>query len=460
MKKIFSFIFSIVLFFTANAQSPNAINYQAVARNNSGTLLANQAVSLQISFLDLSPSGTVVYSERHNVSTNVLGLFTLQIGTGSIQSGNFSTINWGTGSKFIKIEMDAAGGTNYTNLGTSQIISVPYSLYSNVAGLANGLNGSATIAPSQLTNGGATANQILLWNGTAWIPSTLNINQNTDVTLKGNGSVANPLGLAQQSATNGQILKWNGSAWTPGNDNNSGGDITDVIAGNGLTGGGTTGSVTLNANDISPTNELQSLSLKNDTIYLNNGGYVKIPVSNNHWKTAGNSGIVDGTNFIGTTDNVALNFRINNQKAGRIDSVNQSAFLGYGSGKNNSGTNNTFIGYKSGNLNTSGINNTAIGDSALFSNTTGSNSIAIGKGALKSATNSSFSNVAIGSKALYYNTSGYNNIAIGQDVLLNNTNGRDNIAVGSHAMKYNSAGTYNIAFVLKLYLQILREIKI
>ncbi len=73
-------------------------------------------------------TGNAVYVERHNVNSNEQGLFTLNIGQGSATSGSFDTIEWGADSKFIKVELDAAGGTNYTLIGTNQLMSVPYSL--------------------------------------------------------------------------------------------------------------------------------------------------------------------------------------------------------------------------------------------------------------------------------------------------------------------------------------------
>ena len=78
--------------------------------------------------------GDVVYSETHAGTTSDHGLINLEIGKGSVASGNFAAISWGTDVYFIKIEMDANGGTNYVALGTSQLMSVPYALYSEKSG--------------------------------------------------------------------------------------------------------------------------------------------------------------------------------------------------------------------------------------------------------------------------------------------------------------------------------------
>jgi uncharacterized protein (TIGR02145 family) len=110
------------------AQVPQAIPYQAVARNNAGELITNQSVSLMFSIHDSTLTGTVVYRETHNATTNALGLFTVNIGQGTPVTGTFISIDWGTNSKFIQVEMDTAGGSTYTDMGTQQMLSVPYAL--------------------------------------------------------------------------------------------------------------------------------------------------------------------------------------------------------------------------------------------------------------------------------------------------------------------------------------------
>ncbi|HOE05812.1 MAG TPA: hypothetical protein PLZ52_11385 [Bacteroidales bacterium] len=114
----------------AFAQSPEAISYQAMARNSMGVVLANQSVSFRISLLQGSITGTAVYKERHAVSTNQFGLANLEIGSGTILSGSFSGIDWGANTYYLKVELDPTGGTNYQAMGVSQLLSVPYSLYS------------------------------------------------------------------------------------------------------------------------------------------------------------------------------------------------------------------------------------------------------------------------------------------------------------------------------------------
>ncbi len=136
MKKLISFLALITIFIVnVLGQSPQAFKYQAVARDNSGNILANHTVSFRISILKGSSSGTAVYVETQNsISTNQFGLVNLQIGLGTPILGTFSNINWGNDKYYVKIEMDPNGGTIYTNMGTSQLLSVPYALYSENTG--------------------------------------------------------------------------------------------------------------------------------------------------------------------------------------------------------------------------------------------------------------------------------------------------------------------------------------
>lgn len=127
-----SLLLFLVLFISifGYSQVPQGISYQAVAFNTSGNPVVNGNVGVRISILDNSISGTVVYTEAHTKSTNSQGLFNLNIGQGIPSFGTFSDINWGANSKFLKVEVDPAGGTNYINIGTNQLMSVPYALYS------------------------------------------------------------------------------------------------------------------------------------------------------------------------------------------------------------------------------------------------------------------------------------------------------------------------------------------
>ncbi len=132
---IIMLLFSTILF----AQTPEKMSYQAVIRDASGTLITNQAIGMQISILQTSATGTAVYQETQTPTSNTNGLVSLEIGTGTVISGDFTSIDWSNDTYFIKTETDPIGGTNYTITGTSQLLSVPYALYAKTAANVSGL---------------------------------------------------------------------------------------------------------------------------------------------------------------------------------------------------------------------------------------------------------------------------------------------------------------------------------
>ena len=147
------FIFFLSAGFIA-AQSPQAINYQGVARDASNQPLLNQAIGLQFTIRSGSTSGTVEYQETHAVTTNGLGLFTLQIGQGTSVSGTFGNIDWGNNSHFIEVEIDPTGGTSYQSLTNTELISVPYALHATT--VENDAVDDADADPTNEYNTGAT----------------------------------------------------------------------------------------------------------------------------------------------------------------------------------------------------------------------------------------------------------------------------------------------------------------
>ncbi|WP_257659235.1 collagen-like protein [Parapedobacter lycopersici] len=132
MKRYFSYCVVVVLMLTglmAQAQSGlTGINYQAVARNLDGTVMAGRNVDVRISIIGGSANGVVQYREEHRVKTNTLGLFTLQIGRGTASQGTFATIPWQDANQFVKVELAVDNG-GYADLGTTQLMSVPFALY-------------------------------------------------------------------------------------------------------------------------------------------------------------------------------------------------------------------------------------------------------------------------------------------------------------------------------------------
>lgn len=232
------------------AQSvPQAINYQAVARDAAGTILANQAIRIKANILQGSAFGPVQYSETHAVTTNQFGLFTLKIGRGTPVTGTFSNVPWTQANQWLQVEMDPNGGTNFFLMGSSELISVPYALYAERVGIV-------TLALNDLTDVntiGVQPGQVLAWNGTTWVPAN---DQNTTYTAgtgltltgttfshtshTGDATGATALTvvglqgrpLAATAPTPGQVIYWNQSLgrWEP--HSLSGGAL--LVAGNGI----------------------------------------------------------------------------------------------------------------------------------------------------------------------------------------------------------------------------------
>lgn len=138
MKKILFLIGIVLGSHMTFAQVPEKMSYQAIIRNAGGQVLPNQSIAIKASILQGSPAGAAVYSERLTGNTNTNGLVTLEIGSGTVLTGTFNTINWSTGSYYLKTETDLAGGTNYTITGTSQLLSVPYAMFAKSAGTVSG----------------------------------------------------------------------------------------------------------------------------------------------------------------------------------------------------------------------------------------------------------------------------------------------------------------------------------
>ncbi len=138
MKKILS-IMAMILLAAAGvygqSPSPGIFNYQGVARNSVGNVLVNKTITLRLTIHDGTAVGPTVYQESRSTITNPFGLFNVQVGSGGTitQTGTIAGVNWGVGNKYIQVEIDPNGGSTFINIGTAQIASVPYSLYSSLS---------------------------------------------------------------------------------------------------------------------------------------------------------------------------------------------------------------------------------------------------------------------------------------------------------------------------------------
>lgn len=419
---------------------PQGITYQAVIIDRSVKELpgkditeryySNVEMVVKFSILE-SQTGPTEYEETQNAKTDAYGLLNLVIGQGTPNGVNFNTIDWGKNAKWLRVEIDFNKKGKFELFSLEKMWSVPYAIYSERSAISD--------ADSSSTNE----------------LQTLSITPG-----KGKISISkgNSIFIEDSSSTNElQLL-----SITPGKGTLS------ISNGNSI-----------KLADSSATNELQSLLLIKDTIYLTKGGgFVKLFNDTiGPWNLKGNSGTNPLNNFLGTRDNVPLNFRVNNNKAGIIH-PNGTTMFGIQAGNNNSGLYNTGLGCQALFSNTTGNNNTAIGFQPLLTNTTGSKNISIGSLSLFNNKTGN-SNVAIGNYAIYggegsnlvaigdssMTTGGSENTAVGAKTLrggksctavgyysLRNNGGSDNTAIGANSLFSNTKGDFNTAVgMLALY---------
>ncbi len=146
MKKLLLLFFTVLLVYTIKAQAPQLINFQGVARNSVGSVIANKNITVRLTIHDGSSTGTPVYTETRSLTTNAFGLFTIVIGSAGASSvtGSIGTVNWAANSKFLQLEVDPAGGSSFTNVGTTQLVSSPYALSAGSAQPTGAAGGDLT----------------------------------------------------------------------------------------------------------------------------------------------------------------------------------------------------------------------------------------------------------------------------------------------------------------------------
>jgi trimeric autotransporter adhesin len=197
-------------------------------------------------------------------------------------------------------------------------------------------------------------------------------------------------------------------------------------------------------------------SLPNNVVpgyYYWGPGWIALGTGSNgaNWNVSGNAGTIAGTNFIGTTDNIPLSFRVNNINAGKIDPILFNSFYGLRAGNSTStGSGNAAFGSEALSTNVAGNRATAFGFGAMqYANNTATTflntNLAVGyealKGSITAAANTGLNNTAIGYLTLNVNTSGSDNTTNGSGTLVVNTTGNRNTAIGTDALTANVAGS-------------------
>jgi len=383
MKKLKILILAILISIgNLFAQSPQKFNYQAVARDVSGNLIANQSVNFRISILQATENGTAVYTEHHLKTTNNYGQVSMQIGSGTEVSGAFDSINWGNNIYFLKTEIDISAGFTFTYLGTTQLLSVPYALFAK---------------------------------------STGNVKQLTDAD--------NDTKIQVEETTDDDVIRFD----VLGNEklkiNNTGLVLPNTTSNN-------TG-VIYKSNERFIHNYKPESNYGFNTFIGTNSGNFTMGDNNNFNGASYNTAVGHSTLPVNTTgqSNTAIGYTaLNSNSTGNYNTATGFQALAY----NTSGNSNTANGWKALYYNTTGSQNTAVGESSLMSNSSGFLNTAIGLGSLNFNTSGNY-NSAIGTMALFSNTTGGSNVAMGSSALHYNSTGSENTALG-HLALYNNIG--------------------
>ncbi len=483
--------FMLLVIYNSMAQVPQTVPYQAVARNTSGNLLANQTVSIRFSIHDTTSGGLVVYQETQSTTTNALGLFTANIGAGTPVTGSFAAINWGSGSKFIQIEIDLSGGSSYANMGTSQMMSVPYAQYAASSGtvtgivpVANGGTGSATknfvdLTTAQTVAGIKTFSSDVSINGITIGKGAGSIETNTangSMALSSNttGELNTAIGaLALMRNTTGTyntaIGAWALALDSTGINNTAIGAYALVQNTTGINNTAI-GALALVQNTTGSVNTAigHSALMQNTTGTYNTAIGIGADVASGALFNAtaiGSGAVVDSSNTIQLGNTAVTNVKTSGTiTAGDVTYPNTDGTTGKVLTANGSGTPTwaaggvpytgatdtvdlgaydlTVNGLTVGKGHLSVGDNTAIGNGALHSNTTGDYNTAAGAYSLASNT-TGYSNTAAGQGTLNSNTEGHNNTANGVGALNSNTTGNQNTATGQGALQANLTGSFN-----------------
>ncbi|MCW3124759.1 MAG: collagen triple helix repeat protein [Bacteroidetes bacterium] len=152
MKYYLLLAFSFVLLSSFGQAPPQNMGYQAAVRDSSGNVLSNRSVSFRFTIHDQSATGAVSYQETQVITTNQFGLINAVVGNGTPVQGTFASIPWGTGGKYLQVDIDIHGGANFVTMSTDQMLSVPYAQYAANAG--TGMTGPTGPTGASGPNGG------------------------------------------------------------------------------------------------------------------------------------------------------------------------------------------------------------------------------------------------------------------------------------------------------------------
>ena len=420
MKKIIYLSLILVLFSQGiMAQVPGSFNYQAVIRNDAGELITEQSIDVKISIINNSADGTILYTETHSESTNSYGLLSLSIGEGTVETGTFTQINWGENDKFLNIEVDA--GTGFTDLGTVQLLSVPYALYANEATTAEllGTEGVYSTTSDTLFVVKDHSGNVVF----AVFPDGAQVIVNQEAKGKVGGFAVS--GRSPSKAIDVDILKVTA-------------DSTRIYVSDSIGVKGKVGGFAVSGRSPSKGLEEDYLMITPDStrIYVNQSAKGSVGGFAVSGRSPGKSSTIQFLNL--TPDN----YFIGHQTGGQITTGVHNIMLGYESGfSNKTGSYNTFLGYQSGYINNASFNS-FIGYLSGRANTAGAYNTFIG---YESGRNNGLGdyNVFLGHQTGFSNTSGHENVFIGYKSGYSNSGGYDNIFIGNLAGENASGNTHS-----------------
>jgi hypothetical protein len=342
-KYFYSLLISFLMSCVLNAQVsnvPQAVNYQAVARTATGSILGNANISVRMTINDGINPGFTAYQETHTAITNQFGLFTIKIGLGNPIIGVFSNINWATGNKYLLVEYDPNGGTNYLNMGSTQLLSVPYALYAEKSGGTatpgptgpTGPQGAAGVPGPQGPAGANGLNGAIGTQGPVGATGAQGIQGVAGPTgaqgATGNNGVTGAVGATGATGAQGPIGP------TGANGNNGATGAVGATGSTGATGAtGATGTQGLQgstgvsgaqgltglAGPTGPGWIISNLAYNADgSLNLATTSPQNLTTTSKSWLLSGNSSTAPSTDFIGTTDNQDWVIRTNNLERARV----------------------------------------------------------------------------------------------------------------------------------------------
>jgi hypothetical protein len=315
MKQTLPLTLALVLCMAAAFAQPQTIPYQAVARDVNGNLLSNAPICIQFGIYDAASGGTLLYKEHQTVTTNKLGLFSVNVGTGTYDGGANATlgaINWGASGTYMDIGLNIIGTcSGYTPMGRSQMMSVPYALYAASAASVPLTSGTGiSVSGDQISSTGVISvagSGVISASGTN--PATVSLTGTVPIANGGTGLTATP--------ANGQIDIGNGTGFTR----------TTITAGSGITVTNSSGGITVANSAPSSGGTVTSISTTapitggtitgSGTIGLGTVGIGNGGTGITATPTNGQIDIGNGTNFTRATLTAGSNINITNS-AGAI----------------------------------------------------------------------------------------------------------------------------------------------